>query len=252
MSSVPSSSRPKLPHPWSNEAPKSTLKPHAILMATMRELNKIDPAHFISNFPYEREPNGTTMPYREWHGNGIPPTDIGYPGDIYVQHDCPGVGNSFALYASMSPRGWMRWIPSGNREEDLIPHPLINHRYLWCSPSKISWYARNTIRKEKRRPYPVASDAIKKAVDAQVGATRLGKRGNERVDSDSSDDDSDDCGSENESANIACVTVSARRGKRGRFEGPHKDIEEPLIYTTQRRAWRKPLEVSGWAWIRRL
>ncbi|KAF7981814.1 hypothetical protein HWV62_31929 [Athelia sp. TMB] len=99
--------------------------------------------------------------------------------------------------------------------------------------SKISWYARGTINREKRRrkPYPAASDAINEALNAQMGATKLGKRGAEDMDPDSGDDDPDDC----EPAYVA-VTRSAHRGKRGHFEGaPNKGMGGSLSASTSRR-----------------
>jgi hypothetical protein len=85
------------------------------------------------------------IPYHEWRGQGRPPNDIGYPGDIYVDLT-PG---KYSLYGR-TKSGWVPWTGLNFEKWHLVAHPHLDDRFLFCGESDIKWYSYDAIRSSRR------------------------------------------------------------------------------------------------------
>jgi regulator of replication initiation timing len=91
-----------------------------------------------------REPN-FHIPFFEFRGEGPPPIDIGYIGDLYFDI----TPNAYALYAK-GKKGWQQWSVTQAPWE--VNHSLIRHpdfkdggRFLYCRGPKFSWYSLSSV-----------------------------------------------------------------------------------------------------------
>jgi hypothetical protein len=177
--------------PWvTNPSPRSFVKPNAYRV--VKWLRR--PTHLPSNYPYREHPDKPTMiPYHEWRGKGYPPMDVGYPGDVYVNMT-PG---KYSLYGR-TKTGWAPWTGLNFEKWQLVQHPLLDDRYLFCSETDIKWYSLDAIRTMRRGRD--TSISISKAIeivrsqdhpeDGLKPCSRPGKR--KRVENDVTEDDEED------------------------------------------------------------
>ncbi|TFY61994.1 hypothetical protein EVG20_g6857 [Dentipellis fragilis] len=96
-------------------------------------------------FPYDvPTDNGLQIHYFEFRGKCPPPTDVGHPGDVWLDLT-PG---NYALYACMqAPGQWARWPGPRKAKKQMFAHPLLPGRYLWCTRKHVLWYTCDGIRK---------------------------------------------------------------------------------------------------------
>lgn len=73
-----------------------------------------------------------TYPFSEFRGLGSPGSNLGQPGDIYIDIT-PGLHALYARY----PKSWLLW-PGPNDASNLLRHPLRNDRCLWCHTT-VGW-----------------------------------------------------------------------------------------------------------------
>ncbi|KAJ7124466.1 hypothetical protein C8R44DRAFT_875497 [Mycena epipterygia] len=131
---------PLPPHPCNeNPHPKSKLKPETtstIQYIKMRVLS------IPGNYPYltpdipglyrnEGIHEYLPIPFFEFRGLGTPPSDVGSPGDVYIDL----TPSACALY-SKAEEDWSRW--AGPASTDTLSHPHFvdskNARYVWFHP----------------------------------------------------------------------------------------------------------------------
>jgi hypothetical protein len=172
------------PPPWlSNPYPKSTQQPG--ITRLNKKFRHHWPLGMEASYPYEYFPLDDTVHYFEFRGEGPPPSDIGYPGDIYIDL----TEGSPAVYA-MGITEWVLWhghlsCKAGHRDpREIKPfsHPLLRDRILWCSEKTVMWYSRDTIRKDPRftEDSVLASCFISKVLEyEQRQVVQLGKRDRE-------------------------------------------------------------------------
>ena len=95
------------------------------------------------SFPYEViRDNGLQIHYFEFRGQGSPPTDLGYPGDVWLNVR-PG---ELSLYARTLSE-WVIWPGPRKAKKQMFEHPLVPGRYLWCTRKHVLWYTCDGIRK---------------------------------------------------------------------------------------------------------
>ena len=146
------------------------------------------------------------IPYHEWRGQGSPPNDVGYPGDVYINMT-PG---KYSLYGRTN-KGWVIWNGLCYEKWQLVPHPHLDDRYLFCSETDIKWYSLHAIRTVRRqRDNSLSSSKAIESVRAQESvdkdlnrSSRPGKRKrveentDEDVEQDEDDEELDSLFSEN-------------------------------------------------------
>ena len=144
----------KPPHPSQNaSAPSSIEQPD--IKCHNREFYVPE---VPDDYPYQMEKSKSStnisIPFYEFRGNGPPPTDIGNPGDVYLQIGA----ENLTLYAKMRS-GWKIWNPLpmwGSMlppASELIAHPDSDNlkRYLWCDGYQLGWYALSGVRGKRSR-----------------------------------------------------------------------------------------------------
>jgi hypothetical protein len=95
------------------------------------------------SFPYEViRDNGLQIHYFEFRGQGQPPADLGYPGDVWLNVR-PG---ELSLYARTLTE-WVIWPGPRKAKKQMFEHPLVPGRYLWCTRKHVLWYTCDGIRK---------------------------------------------------------------------------------------------------------
>lgn len=95
------------------------------------------------SFPYEViRDNGLQIHYFEFRGQGPPPTDLGFPGDVWLNVR-PG---ELSLYARTLTE-WVIWPGPRKAKKQMFEHPLVPGRYLWCTRKHVLWYTCDGIRK---------------------------------------------------------------------------------------------------------
>jgi len=135
---------PLVDSPWVTDPnPRSAEQPN--VYRVVKWLRR--PTHLpTSTYPYRDHPKKPTMiPYHEWRGQGRPPNDIGYPGDIYVNLT-PG---KYSLYGR-TKSAWVPWTGLNFEKWHLVAHPHLDDRFLFCGESDIKWYSYDAIRSSRR------------------------------------------------------------------------------------------------------
>jgi len=95
------------------------------------------------SFPYEViRDNGLQIHYFEFRGQGPPPADLGFPGDVWLNVR-PG---ELSLYAR-TLNEWAIWPGPRKAKKQMFEHPLVPGRYLWCTRKHVLWYTCDGIRK---------------------------------------------------------------------------------------------------------
>lgn len=142
---------PQLPNPWAGQRPKSTEQPRLVVKLCSFVDRKLE-CRNGGKYPYDLQVPGNEshkVPYYELLGYGLPPSDVGNPGDIYVDRTPPCM-----VYVRTMDQ-WMWWDMSVKREfsdlqSTLMPqHPILSNRYLWTTyggSSRLSWLTKQTIR----------------------------------------------------------------------------------------------------------
>jgi hypothetical protein len=111
------------------------------------------------DYPYQLETpsessTNITIPFYEFRGKGPPPTDIGNPGDVYIETGA----DAFALYAKMRT-GWKTWDPLPTwggifpPASEFLAHPDLENlnRFFWCDGYQLGWYALSGVRGKRSR-----------------------------------------------------------------------------------------------------
>ncbi|KAJ7503368.1 hypothetical protein B0H11DRAFT_2187808 [Mycena galericulata] len=92
----------------------------------------------------QHKPGTSQVICYEFRGHGMPPADIGSPGDIFWDVTSP-----YILYV----RGinlWEAWNPGASTGSQLLAeHPCFFDRYLWISGSGLEWRAQQSLYKAK-------------------------------------------------------------------------------------------------------
>lgn len=142
-------------HPClTNPNPKSAIQPDLIVLHRTfqhRHLSK-----HTKNYPYDLETSEFTVHFFEFRGYGSPPSDVGTPGDIYIDM----TSEAYALYAMVTPGSWKRWVGhcrtysfiSGKERFSLvgIDHPVLQGRMLWVTDRNVVWATLKTIQRDDR------------------------------------------------------------------------------------------------------
>jgi len=90
--------------------------------------------------------NGSTIQYTQFRDYGSPPSDLGKPGDMFLDMS-PKTHRLFVRYTA-----WREWPgvylqPTDNR----FLHPDDRTRVVWCSSSDLSWYRTVSLSKARTR-----------------------------------------------------------------------------------------------------
>ncbi|KAJ7505638.1 hypothetical protein B0H11DRAFT_2272448 [Mycena galericulata] len=92
----------------------------------------------------QHKPGTSQVICYEFRGHGMPPADIGSPGDIFWDVTAP-----YIFYV----RGinlWEAWNPGASTGSQLLAeHPCFFDRYLWISGSGLEWRAQQSLYKAK-------------------------------------------------------------------------------------------------------
>jgi hypothetical protein len=95
------------------------------------------------SFPYEViRDNGLQIHYFEFRGQGSPPADLGFPGDVWLNVRT----GELSLYARTLTE-WVIWPGPRKAKKQMFEHPLVPGRYLWCTRKHVLWYTCDGIRK---------------------------------------------------------------------------------------------------------
>ena len=95
------------------------------------------------SFPYQViRDNGLQIHYFEFRGQGPPPADLGYPGDVWLNVR----PSELSLYARTLTE-WAIWPGPRKAKKQMFEHPLVPGRYLWCTRKHVLWYTCDGIRK---------------------------------------------------------------------------------------------------------
>lgn len=215
----PNNYQTRLPLPWlTSPAPKSLIQPD--ISVTLKK-TRVKAAVIPRSYPYIADASGN-HPHFEWRGKGAPPRDVGYPGDVYLDLAAP----HYALWAR-GKNGWTEWT-TNSRKADLIPHPHISDRYLWCSARRPVWYSISAIKTDRcRRPFPSSVEAIREVLhneetQSKNNMGKQGKRSRDRCESDGSE-----VSEVSESDEGSTVLVVSRKATRSRLDSEQGSIAGP-------------------------
>lgn len=81
-----------------------------------------------------------TIHYVEFRCVSTPPSDIGHPGDIWIDLTPDNCG----LYAKVGA-DWKKWPGLLAHDDSLIVHPHVSTRVLWCTKRCVTWLNRKYI-----------------------------------------------------------------------------------------------------------
>src|ERR1700683_3907026 len=111
------------------------------------------------DYPYRLETSSESstniiIPFYEFRGKEPPPTNIGNPGDVYLETGA----DAFALYAKMRT-GWKMWDPLPTwgsivpPASEFLAHPDSENlnRFFWCDGYQVGWYAFSGVRAKRSR-----------------------------------------------------------------------------------------------------
>ncbi|KAJ7080301.1 hypothetical protein C8R44DRAFT_895407 [Mycena epipterygia] len=105
-------------------------------------------------------PFGTN--YYEFRGIGVPPNEIGRPGDIFWDVTFP-----YILYVRGS-QVWEGWNPRASTGSQLLAeHPCFLDRYLWFGGNGLSWFIHKSLHPEiDTKQFHMLSDDFQKELAA--------------------------------------------------------------------------------------
>ncbi|KAJ7683186.1 hypothetical protein B0H17DRAFT_1205253 [Mycena rosella] len=122
-----------------NEALQSSSYPDVIILKQVLRTPKLRDG---MEYPYESVA-GRIVCY-EFRGIGVPPGDIGRPGDIFWDVTFP-----FILYLR-TESAWKAWNPRASEGSQLLAEsPRFRDRYLWISPAGLTWLASQSLNRAK-------------------------------------------------------------------------------------------------------
>ncbi|RDB26244.1 hypothetical protein Hypma_006334 [Hypsizygus marmoreus] len=149
---IPASAPSNLPNPWlDNPRPSSELYPNVVRRLKKFKNKKKTMRSPRSPWPYRQYPkDGDVVLFFEYRGYGMPPDDIGLPGDIYLDLTTFGA-SPHLLYSYHGSCGWIctTWSPDlSTTRFSLARHPLLKDRYLWGTEAGgFMWFTRGFLRK---------------------------------------------------------------------------------------------------------
>jgi hypothetical protein len=187
-------------HPYITASPPiSSQQPHIV-----RHYRAFHVRELPEDYPYHLEPSSEPstkikVPYYEFRGKGPPPKDIGKLGDLYL--DLADV-KSYALYA-LTSTGWTMWDPLPSQSgtvppvSELLAHPQSAklNRYLWCDGCQPGWYPLTSLGRmwsrmrqggmyrakggltDEYNSRAVATDVIRRTLEAEDAVPRVGVMG---------------------------------------------------------------------------
>jgi hypothetical protein len=100
----------------------------------------------LKDYPYfagrsiRNKGNACTIHYVEFRCASTPPSDIGHPGDVWIDL----TPDKFGLYAKAGA-DWKKWPGLLAHDDSLIVHPHIPTRVLWCTKRYVTWLNRKSI-----------------------------------------------------------------------------------------------------------
>jgi hypothetical protein len=103
-------------------------------------------ANDLKDYPYfasrsiRSQGNACTIHYVEFRCASNPPSDIGHPGDVWIDL----TPDKFALYAKVGA-DWKKWPGLFAHDDSLIVHPHVPTRVLWCTKRCVTWLNRKSI-----------------------------------------------------------------------------------------------------------
>ncbi|KAJ7770023.1 hypothetical protein B0H16DRAFT_1715651 [Mycena metata] len=103
----------------------------------------------------------------EFRGFGMPPMDVGHPGDVFWDVTYP-----YIIHVRGRER-WAAWNPYASVGSQLLAeHPCFRDRYLWISPSGLAWYTQQGLNKAAmdHRQFHSLDDAARRALVVLLGA----------------------------------------------------------------------------------
>ncbi|KAJ7192056.1 hypothetical protein B0H12DRAFT_1332151 [Mycena haematopus] len=100
----------------------------------------------FQNFPFhlELQQDRYSVRFLEFRSLCDPPSDIGHPGDIWLNVS----PSSYALFALNAKKEWVRWPGPTLDKERMITHPYLSIYALWCTIKQASWYHRDKLGRE--------------------------------------------------------------------------------------------------------
>ncbi|KAJ6473110.1 hypothetical protein C8R45DRAFT_1012271 [Mycena sanguinolenta] len=101
---------------------------------------RINPQNFgeFEHFPFhlELQEDRYSIRYLEFRSLCDPPSDIGHPGDIWLNIS----PSSYALFALNAKKEWVKWPGPALDKERMILHPYLSIYALWCTIKQAGWY----------------------------------------------------------------------------------------------------------------
>ncbi|KIM77905.1 hypothetical protein PILCRDRAFT_824893 [Piloderma croceum F 1598] len=103
-------------------------------------------ANDLKDYPYftgrsiRSQGNACTIHYVEFRCASTPPSDIGHPGDVWIDL----TPDKFGLYAKVGA-DWKKWPGLLAHDDSLIVHPHVPIRVLWCTKRCVTWLNRKSI-----------------------------------------------------------------------------------------------------------
>lgn len=100
----------------------------------------------LQNYPYFTSPsnggqgNACSIHFVEFRCASAPPSDIGHPGDVWIDLTPDRLG----LYAK-SAADWRKWPGLLVQNDLLVVHPHVPSRILWCTKHRVTWLERKFI-----------------------------------------------------------------------------------------------------------
>ncbi|KAF7354582.1 hypothetical protein MSAN_01371400 [Mycena sanguinolenta] len=128
--------RPEQPGPQ-NYIPKSSSAIEFHFKWKTFRVNAQNVAEF-EDFPFhlELQQDRYSVRFLEFRSFCDPPSDIGNPGDIWLNIS----PSSYALFALNVKKEWIRWPGPTLDKKRMIPHPYLPIYALWCTIKQASWY----------------------------------------------------------------------------------------------------------------
>ncbi|KAJ7438709.1 hypothetical protein B0H11DRAFT_576360 [Mycena galericulata] len=100
---------------------------------------RVNPDYITSDFPFQLPDlveDRYPVPFLEFRALCDPPSDIGNPGDIWMNVS----PTSYALFALNANKDWVRWPGATLDKARLVLHPYLPLYALWCTIKQASWY----------------------------------------------------------------------------------------------------------------
>ncbi|KAF7330185.1 hypothetical protein MVEN_02455500 [Mycena venus] len=87
----------------------------------------------------------TVLSTMNLEGGGVPPADVGLPGDVYLDLTFP-----YIIYFVGINAQWDAWNPQASDGlQPLARHPNVYDRYLWISVDGLAWLTKQSLDKSR-------------------------------------------------------------------------------------------------------